>query len=57
MSGIPKTSFGETSFRATVASVGFNFWGVGSVLQDATSRMEKDEDLQTMIQSTRYVYA
>jgi len=31
--------------------------GVGSVAQDATSRMEKDEDLQEMIRSTRCVYA
>jgi hypothetical protein len=30
---------------------------MGSVLQDATSRMEKDGDLQGMIRSTRYVYA
>jgi hypothetical protein len=29
---------------------------MGSVPQDATSRMEKDEDLQEMIRSTRYVY-
>ncbi len=35
----------------------FNAWGVGSVLQDATSWMEKDEDLQGMIRSTRCVYA
>jgi hypothetical protein len=35
----------------------FNAWGVGSVPQDATSRMEKDEDLQGMIQSTHCVYA
>ncbi len=30
---------------------------VGSMLRDATSRMEKDEDLYEMIQSTRCVYA
>ncbi len=30
---------------------------MGSVLRDATSRMEKDEDLQGMIRSTRCVYA
>jgi hypothetical protein len=34
-----------------------NAWGMGSVLRDATSRMEKNEDLQGMIRSTRYVYA
>ncbi len=37
--------------------LGLNAWGVGSVPQDATSWMEKDEDLQEMIQSTRRVYA
>jgi hypothetical protein len=34
-----------------------NAWGVGSVPRNATSRMEKDEDLQGMIRSTRCVYA
>jgi hypothetical protein len=34
-----------------------NAWGVGNVPRDATSRMEKDEDLQGMIRSTRCVYA
>jgi hypothetical protein len=29
--------------------LGFNAWGMGSMAQDATSRMEKDEDLQKMI--------
>jgi hypothetical protein len=37
--------------------LGLNAWGMGSMPQDATSRMEKDEDLQEMIQSTRCVYA
>ncbi len=37
--------------------LGFNVWGVGSVLRDATSHMEKDEDLQEMIRSTHFVYA
>jgi len=37
--------------------LGLNAWGVGSVPRDATSRMEKDEDLQGMIRSTRCVYA
>jgi hypothetical protein len=30
---------------------------MGSVAQDAMSRMEKDEDLQEMIRSTHCVYA
>jgi hypothetical protein len=29
--------------------LGLNAWGVGSMPQNATSRMEKDEDLQKMI--------
>jgi hypothetical protein len=29
--------------------LGLNAWGMGSVARDATSRMEKDEDLQGMI--------
>jgi len=37
--------------------LGLNAWGVSSVLRDATSRMEKDEDLQGTIRSTRCVYA
>ncbi len=37
--------------------LGINAWGVGSVPRDATSRMEKDENLQRMIQSTYCVYA
>jgi hypothetical protein len=36
--------------------LGLNAWGVGSVAWDATSQMEKDEDLQGMIRSTRCVY-
>jgi hypothetical protein len=34
-----------------------NAWGMGSVPQNATSRMEKDEDLQEIIWSTHCVYA
>jgi hypothetical protein len=37
--------------------LGLNVWGVGSVLRDATSWMEKDENLQKMIRSTSCVYA
>jgi hypothetical protein len=57
MSTSPKTSFCQINFRATIASVGFNAWGVGSVPRNATSRMEKDGELQKMIRSTRFVYA
>jgi hypothetical protein len=37
--------------------LGLDAWGVGSVPQNATSQMEKDEDLQKIIRSTHYVYA
>jgi hypothetical protein len=37
--------------------LGLNAWGVGNVPRDVTSQMEKDEDLQGMIQSTHCVYA
>jgi hypothetical protein len=37
--------------------LGLNAWGVGSVHRDGISRMEKDENLQEMIRSTRFAYA
>jgi hypothetical protein len=37
--------------------LGLNAWGVGNVPRDATSWMDKDEDLQEMIRSTYCVYA
>ncbi len=37
--------------------LGLTTWGVGNVARDATSRMEKHEDLQEMIRFTRCVYA
>jgi hypothetical protein len=36
--------------------LGLNAWGVGSMPRDATSRMEKDENLQEMIQATHSAY-
>jgi hypothetical protein len=57
VSTTPKTTFGQISFRAIVEGVGLNAWGVGSVPRDVTSRIEKDEDLEGMIRSTRCVYA
>jgi len=48
VSTIPKTSFGQISFRTIVEGVG---------PQDATSQMRKDEDLPGMIRFTRCVYA
>ncbi len=57
MSTIPKTSCGQNNQKTTIVSVGFNAWGVGSMPRVALSQMEKDEDLQEMIQSTYFVYA
>jgi len=37
--------------------LGLTTWGVGNVPRDAASRMEKDENLQRIIRSTRYAYA
>ncbi len=37
--------------------LGLNVWGMGNVLRDATSQMEKDENLQEMIRTTHFVYA
>ncbi len=54
---IPKTSFGQINLRAIVAGVGSQCLGCENLLQDAASRMEKDEDLKEMIWSTCCVYA
>ncbi len=54
---IPKPALIKLVLEQLLKVLGLNAWGVGSVLQDATSRMEKDEDLQGMIRSTRCVYA
>jgi len=37
--------------------LGFNVWGVGNMPRNATSWMEKDEDLQEIFLSTYCVYA
>jgi hypothetical protein len=37
--------------------LGLNAWGVGSMHQNATSRMEKDENLWKIIRSTYSAYA
>jgi hypothetical protein len=53
----PKPALVKLALEQLLKVLGLNAWGVGSVLRDATSRMEKDEDLQGMIRSTRCVYA
>jgi len=54
---LPKPALVRLASEQLLKVLGFNAWGVGNVARDATSRMEKDEDLQRMIQSTCCVYA
>jgi hypothetical protein len=53
----PKPALVKLFSKQLLKVLGFNARGVGSVLRDCTSRMEKDENLQRMIRSTRCVYA
>ncbi len=53
----PKPTLVNLASEQLLKVLGLNAWGVGSVPRDATSRMEKDEDLQGMIRFTRCVYA
>jgi hypothetical protein len=53
----PKRALVKLASEQLLKVLGFNAWALGSVPQDAASRMEKDEDLQRMIRSTRCVYA
>jgi hypothetical protein len=53
----PKPVLVKLASEQLLKVLGLNVWGVGNVPRDAASRMEKDEDLQGMIQSTRCVYA
>jgi hypothetical protein len=46
---LPKPPLVRLASKPLLKVLGLNAWGVGGVLQDATSRMEKDEDLQRMI--------
>jgi hypothetical protein len=54
---LPKPALVRLTSEQLLKVLGLNAWGVGSVARDATSRMEKDENLQGMIRSTRCVYA
>jgi len=53
----PKLGLVKLASEQLLKMLGLNAWGVGSVPRNATSPMEKDEDLQGMIRSTRCVYA
>jgi hypothetical protein len=52
-----KPSLVKLASEQLLKVLGLTAWGVGSVPRDATSRMEKDEDLQGIIRSTRCAYA
>ncbi len=54
---LPKPPLVILASEQLLKVLGLNAWGVGSVPRNATSWMEKDEDLQGMIRSTRCVYA
>ncbi len=51
----PKPALVKLALEQLLQVLGLSAWGVRSVLRDATSRMEKDEDLLT--QFTHFVYA
>jgi hypothetical protein len=46
---LPKPVLVRLASEQLLKVLDLNAWGVGSVLRDATSRMEKDEDVQGMI--------
>jgi hypothetical protein len=53
----PKPALVKLTLEQLLQVLGLNAWGVGSVVRNAISEMEKDEKLQRMIRSTHYVYA
>jgi len=54
---LPKPALVRLAQEQLLKVLGLNAWGVGSVARDAIIWMEKDEDLQGMIRSTRCAYA
>ncbi len=54
---LPKSTFVILVLEKLLQMLGLNVWGMGSVPRYATSRMEKDKDLQEMIQFTCFAYA
>ncbi len=53
----PKPTLVKLVLEQLLKVLGLNAWGVGSVSQNAISQMEKDDNLQEIIRSTRCVYA
>ncbi len=54
---LPKPTLVKLISKQMLQVLGCNVWGMGNVLRNATSRMEKDENLQEMIRTTRFTYA
>jgi hypothetical protein len=54
---LPKPPLVRFASEQLLKVLGFNAWGMGSVAQDAIVQMEKDDDLQGIIRSTRCAYA
>jgi hypothetical protein len=46
---LPKPALVKLASEQLLKVLGLNAWGVDSVVRNATSKMEKDEDLQGMI--------
>jgi hypothetical protein len=53
----PKPALVKLASEQLLQVLGLNARGVGNVLQNATTWMEKDEDLQEIIRSICCVYA
>jgi len=53
----PKPGLVKLALKQLLKMLGLTTCGVGSVPRDAASQMEKDEDLQGIIRSTRCTYA
>ncbi len=54
---LPKPPLVRFASEQLLKVLGLNAWGVGSVARDVIVRMEKDDDLHGMIQSTHCAYA
>jgi hypothetical protein len=54
---LPKPPLVKFALEQLLKVLGLNAQGVGSMARDAIVRMEKDDDLQGMIQFTRCAYA
>jgi len=56
-SPLPKPTLVKLISKQLLHMLGLNAWGMGNVIQDATSQMEKDKYSQEMIRLTHSTYA